>query len=52
MSEKKKSEISKKEILRPKSLMAVQAKLGLFDDKKDNKKKVHAFLKKFPMGFL
>ena len=51
MSEKKKN--IKKETRRPKSLMAVQAKLGLFDNKKDNKnKEVHEFLKKPPLGFL
>ncbi|MBT3239871.1 MAG: hypothetical protein HON98_04770 [Chloroflexi bacterium] len=53
MSEKKKSNKTKKEIQRPPSLMAVQAKLGLFDGNKENKKKeVHEFLKKPPLGFL
>ena len=53
MSEKKKNKKTKKEFQRPASLMAVQAKLGLFKGNKDNKKKeAHDFLKKPPLGFL
>ena len=35
------------------SLMAVQAKLGLFENRKDlNKNEVHYYLKKNPFGFI